>query len=154
MSSNLFQNIVIATDGSENSRKAVSYGLKIAKISGATVYIIHVVDMSSIVSDTWTAGKEMIYELMVNDGKKILSEAKKITEDSGVEAKDVLLYGHPGEEIIKFAENNNIDLIVMGTLGATGLEKFLMGSVAEKVVRQSKVSVLVVRNQYLENSSV
>jgi len=145
MSSDLYQNIVIATDGSENSRKAISYGIKIAKLSGATVYAIHVVDTLSVVSEIWTAGKELIQELMIKDGKKILSETKKIIEDSGVEVKDVLLDGHPGEEIIKFAENNNIDLIVMGTLGATGLEKFLMGSVAEKVVRHSKVPVMVVR---------
>ncbi|MDQ1276264.1 MAG: hypothetical protein QG610_1839 [Euryarchaeota archaeon] len=145
MSSDLYQNIVIATDGSENSRKAISCGIKIAKLSGATVYAIHVVDTLSVVSEIWTAGKELIQELMIKDGKKILSETKKIIEDSGVEVKDVLLDGHPGEEIIKFAENNNIDLIVMGTLGATGLEKFLMGSVAEKVVRHSKVPVMVVR---------
>ena len=154
MSSNLYQNIVIATDGSENSRKAISCGIKIAKLSGATVYIVHVVDTLSVVSDLWTAGKEMIHEMMIRDGKKILSKARKNIEDSGVEVKDVLLNGHPGEEIIKFAENNNIDLIVVGTLGATGLEKFLMGSVAEKVVRFSKVPVMVVRSCNSENSSI
>jgi nucleotide-binding universal stress UspA family protein len=146
MSNELYRNIVIATDGSENSRKAISYGIEIAKISGATVYAVHVVDTLSVVSDIWTAGKDLIHDMMIRDGKKILSETKKIIEDSGVEVKDVLLNGHPGEEIIRFTENNNIDLIVMGTLGATGLEKFLMGSVAEKVVRHSKVPVMVVRN--------
>ena len=50
-----------------------------------------------------------------------------------MEVKEVILDGYPSNEIIDFAENNNIDLIVMGTLGKTGLEKFLMGSVAEKV---------------------
>jgi nucleotide-binding universal stress UspA family protein len=146
MSNELYRNIVIATDGSENSRKAISYGIEIAKISGATVYAVHVVDTLSVVSDIWTAGKDLIHDMMIRDGKKILSETRKIIEDSGVEVKDVLLNGHPGEEIIRFTENNNIDLIVMGTLGATGLEKFLMGSVAEKVVRHSKVPVMVVRN--------
>jgi nucleotide-binding universal stress UspA family protein len=146
MSNELYRNIVIATDGSENSRKAISYGIEIAKISGATVYAVHVVDTLSVVSDIWTAGKDLIHDMMIRDGKKILSETRKIIEDSGVEVKDVLLNGHPGEEIIRFAEDNNIDLIVMGTLGATGLEKFLMGSVAEKVVRHSKVPVMVVRN--------
>lgn len=146
MPSNLYKNIVIATDGSENSRKAIFYGIKIAKLSGATVYAVHVIDTPSIVSEVWTAGKELIHEMMVRDGKKILSETKKIIEDYGVEVKDVLLNGHPGEEIIRFAEDNNMDLIVMGTLGATGLEKFLMGSVAEKVVRHSKVPVMVVRS--------
>jgi nucleotide-binding universal stress UspA family protein len=146
MSSDLYRNIVIATDGSENSRNAIYGGIEIAKISGATVYAIHVVDTLSVVSDIWTAGKELIHDMMIRDGNKILSETRKMIEDSGVEVKDVLLNGHPGEEIIKFAEENNMDLIVMGTLGATGLEKFLMGSVAEKVVRHSKVPVMVVRS--------
>lgn len=154
MSSDLYRNIVIATDGSENSQKAILCGIKIAKLSGATIHAIHVVDTPSVISEVWTAGKDMIHEMMIRDGKRILSETRKIIEDSGVEVKDVLLYGHPGEEIIKFAENNNIDLIVMGTLGATGLEKFLMGSVAEKVVRHSKVPVMVVRSQKSEDSNV
>lgn len=146
MPSNLYKNIVIATDGSENSKKAIFCGIEIAKLSGSTVYAIHVIDTPSMVSEIWTAGKELIHEMMIRDGKKTLSETKKIVEDSGVEVKDVLLSGHPAEEIIKFAEDNNIDLIVMGTLGATGLEKFLMGSVAEKVVRFSKIPVMVVRS--------
>lgn len=154
MPSNLYKNIVIATDGSENSRKAISCGIKIAKLSGATVYAIHVIDTPSMVSEIWTAGRELIQELMIKDGKKILSETKKIIEDSGLEVKDILLDGHPGEEIIKFAEDNNIDLIVMGTLGATGLEKFLMGSVAEKVVRFSKVPVMVVRSCNSEKQDI
>jgi nucleotide-binding universal stress UspA family protein len=154
MSSNLYRNIVIATDGSANSQRAISYGIWIAKLSGAAVHVIHVVDTPSLISEVWTAGKDMIYEMMISDGKKILSKAKKIIEDSGVEVKDVLLEGHPAEEIIKFAENNNMDLIVMGTLGKTGIERFLMGSVSEKVVRHSKVPVMVVRNRSSEKSTV
>ena len=64
-----------------------------------------------------------------------------------MEVREVVLDGYPSNEIIDFAENNNIDLIVMGTLGKTGLERFLIGSVAEKVVRGSKVPVMVVRGE-------
>lgn len=154
MSSDLYRNIVIATDGSENSRRAIFYGIEIAKLSGATVHVLYVVDTPSTISETWTAGKEMIREMMINDGKKVMSKIMKILEDSGVEAKEVLLEGHPSDEIINFAENNSMDLIVMGTLGKTGLERFLMGSVAEKVVRYSKVPALVVRNGSSEISKV
>jgi nucleotide-binding universal stress UspA family protein len=147
MSNDLYRNIVIATDGSENSQRAISCGIEIAKLSGATVHALYVVDTPSIISETWTAGKEVVHELIISEGKKILSRVKKITEDSGVEVKEVLLEGHPSEEIINFAENNNMDLIVMGTLGKTGIEKFLMGSVAENVVRNSKIPVMVVRNE-------
>ena len=149
MSSSLYRNIVIATDGSENSQRAISCGVEIAKLSGATVHALYVVDTPSIISETWTAGKEMVHELIIREGKKVLSKVKKIIEDSGVEVKEVLLEGYPSEEIINFAENNNMDLIVMGTLGKTGLERFLVGSVAENVVRNSKVPVMVIRNENL-----
>lgn len=152
MTSNLYRNIVIATDGSENTQRAISYGIELAKLSGATVHALHVVDISSTVSNNWTVGKKTISEMMKSEGENILSEVKKIGKDSGVEVKEVLLEGHPVKEIIYFAKNNNIDLIVMGTLGKSGLDRLLIGSVAEKVVRGSKVPVMVVRNENSKGS--
>jgi len=146
MTSDFCQNIVIATDGSENSLKAISYGIKLAKLSGATIYALHVVDTYSL-SQSWTAGRETMYENLKEDGQKATLKVKEYAEATGVEVKEVLLEGHPSKEIIDFAEKNNIDMIVMGTLGKTGLDRFLMGSVAEKVVRNSKVPVLVVRGE-------
>jgi nucleotide-binding universal stress UspA family protein len=146
MTSDFCQKIVIATDGSKNNLRAISYGIKLAKLSGATVYALHVVDTYSL-SQSWTAGRETMYEVLRKDGQKATLKIKESGEASGIEVKEVLLEGHPSNEIIDFAENNNIDLIVMGTLGKTGLDRFLMGSVAENVIRHSKVPVLVVRSE-------
>jgi nucleotide-binding universal stress UspA family protein len=146
MTSDFCQNIVIATDGSENSLRAISYGIKLAKLSGGMVYALHVMDIPSV-SQSWTAGRETMYETLKKDGQKAILKVKECGEASGVEVKETLLEGHPSNEIIDFAEKNNIDLIVMGTLGKTGLDRFLMGSVAEKVVRTSKVPVLVVHGE-------
>ncbi len=139
------RNILIATDGSDNTLRAISCGIELAKLSGATVYALYVVNTPATISETWTLGKEMIYEVMRKDGEKAVSKIKQLGEASGVEVKELVLDGDPSSEIIEFAENNNIDLIVMGTLGKSGIEKFLIGSVAEKVVRGSKVPVMVVR---------
>ncbi len=147
MKRKLFRNIVIATDGSKNVQRAISHGIEFAKLSGAIVHALYVVNTPSTISENWTAGKETIYNIMKNDGQKAVSKIKEIGEASGVEVREVLLEGYPSNEIIDFAENNNIDLIVMGSLGATGLERFLIGSVAETVVRGSKVPVLVVRSE-------
>jgi len=146
MASDFFRSIVIATDGSENTWKAISYGIKIAKLSGATVHALYVMDTSSV-SQSWTAGKEIIYEILKKEGQKATSKVKECGGASDVEVKEVILEGHPSREIIDFAEDNEIDLIVMGTLGKTGLDKFLMGSVAENVVRNSKVPVMIVRGE-------
>lgn len=147
MVSEFYRNIVIATDGSENSQRAISYGIEIAKLSGATVHALYVVDTVSFSSIPMDAGWESMYDTLKNEGEKAISEVKERGKVSGVEVREVLLEGHPSNEIIDFAEKNNADLIVVGTLGKTGLDRFLMGSVAEKVVRGSKVPVLVVRNE-------
>ena len=93
------------------------------------------------------AGWEEIYGILRKEGEKAVYEVKKRGETAGVEVREVLQEGHPSSEIINFAENNTADLIVMGTLGKTGLDRFLMGSIAEKVVRGSKVPVMVVRGK-------
>jgi len=145
MERDFYRNILIATDGSENTQRAISYGIEIAKLSGAAVYALYVVNTSPIISEYWTIGKKNVYEIIRSEGEKAVFEVKKIGEASGVEVREVVLDGYPSNAIIDFAENNNIDLIVMGTLGKTGLDKLLIGSVAEKVVRGSKVPVMVVR---------
>jgi len=147
MTSEFYRNIVIATDGSENSQRAISYGIEIAKLSGATVHALYVVDTVYFSSIPMDAGWEIMYETLKGEGEKAISEVKERGEIAGVEVREVLLEGHPSNEIINFADNNNADLIVVGTLGKTGLDRFLMGSVAEKVVRGSKVPVLVVRSE-------
>jgi nucleotide-binding universal stress UspA family protein len=148
MKSEFYRNIVIATDGSENTRKAISYGIEIAKLSGATVHALYVVDTSSFSSIPMSTegGWEAMYEVLKTEGKKAVSAVKREGEASGIDVREVVLEGHPINEIIEFAEKNKADLIVMGTLGKTGLDRFLLGSVAEKVVRGSKVPVMVVRS--------
>ena len=145
MTNEFYRNMVIATDGSENTQRAISYGIEIAKLSGATVHALYVVDTSSFSSIPMDAGWEEMYEILRKEGEKAVFEVKESGEAAGVEVREVLWEGHPSTEIINFAENNDIDLIVMGTIGKTGLDRFLLGSVAEKVVRNSKVPVLVVR---------
>jgi nucleotide-binding universal stress UspA family protein len=147
MANEFYRNIVIATDGSENTQRAISYGIEIAKLSGATVHALYVVDTSSFSAMPMDAGWEEMYEIMKKEGEKAVYDIKERGEAAGVEVREVLWEGHPSTEIINFAEKNDIDLIVMGTLGKTGLDRFLLGSVAEKVVRNSKVPVLVVRSE-------
>jgi nucleotide-binding universal stress UspA family protein len=146
MTSEFYRNIVIATDGSENTQKAISYGIEIAKLSGATVHALYVVDTSSFSSIPMDAGWESMYEILKKEGAKAVSEVKKQGGAAGVDVREVLEEGHPSNSILEFAENNNVDLIVMGTLGKTGLDRFLMGSIAEKVVRGSKIPVMVVHS--------
>ena len=78
MTSEFYRNIVIATDGSENSKRAISYGIEIAKLSGATVHALYVVDTSSFSSIPMDAGWEAMYEILRKEGEKAVSEVKEV----------------------------------------------------------------------------
>ena len=143
-----YMKIMIATDGSEHAKRSVSSGIEIAKLSGAKLYAVHVVPTVS--TSSMPIGSRMprwdeAYEVLKDVGNKAIDDVKEAVKGEDVEVEGVLLEGHPGDKLIEFAENNEIDMIVMGTLGKTGFEKFLLGSVADNVIRHSKVEVLVVR---------
>ena len=145
MSSELYKKILIATDGSEPNKKAVSYGIELARLSGAKINVVYVIDTAAFASIPMDAGWEMMYELLQKEGNEIIEQIVGDAKASGIDIEGSLLEGHPSHEIIEFAQNNEIDVIVLGTLGKGGLDRFLLGSVAEKVTRNSKVPVLVVR---------
>ena len=147
MTSELYKKIMVATDGSEQNKKAISYGIEFAKLSGAKLYVVYVVDTAAFASIPMDAGWEMMYELLETEGKDASDRVVELGEAQGLEIESTVLEGHPSNEIIEFAEGNDIDMIVIGTLGKSGLDRFLLGSVAEKVTRNSKVPVLVVRGE-------
>lgn len=147
------QKILIATDGSNCSRKAVLQGMELAKLIGAKVYALYVLDKNAYIPPTletpirlgskWNVVEEMLRQ----EGDDAIQYAKKVAEDKEIDYEGVVLEGDPAHTILEFAELNKVDMIVMGSLGKGGLERFLLGSVADKVVRHSKISVLVVKKQ-------
>ena len=81
---------------------------------------------------------------MFKEGEEAISEIGEMASDAGVPFEKIVAEGNPGEEIIRRSRESGTDLLVMGSIGRTGLEKIMLGSVAEKVVRHSKVPVLIV----------
>ncbi|AEH61845.1 UspA domain protein [Methanosalsum zhilinae DSM 4017] len=145
MKSRVYQKIMIATDGSQNSMKAVASGIEIAKLSGAKVYAVYVVDTSYKKYLADFKDKEKVHEYLVNQGKDAISHVEKAGEMKDVQVEPVIVEGNPAVEIVNYAEKNDMDMIVMGTMGVTASRKLSIGSVAENVVRTSKVQVLVVQ---------
>lgn len=145
MTSKLYTKILIATDGSEYTKNAVDYGIDLAKNLGAKLNAVYVIDTAAFASIPMDAAWESMYELLNQEGNQAIKYVTEKAEAEGVEIEGNLIEGHPADEIIKFSEKKSISLIVMGTLGKSGLDRFLLGSVAEKVVRNSKIPVLVVR---------
>jgi nucleotide-binding universal stress UspA family protein len=82
--------------------------------------------------------------LMLTEGEEATSEIGEMASNAGVPFEKIIAEGNPSEEILRQSRESGMDLLVMGSIGRTGLEKIMLGSVAEKVVRHSKVPVLIV----------
>lgn len=142
----IFKRILIATDGSKNAGRAASYGMDLAKAAGAEVQALYVISTQHAVTTRTVKGwSEGFEECLINKGRSAIDNVEKLGKEAGVKVKPVFLKGIPADKILEYAEENNIDLIVMGTQGLTGIKKFLIGSVAEKVVRHSRIPVMVIR---------
>lgn len=143
---NRFKKILIATDGSENAERAASYGVDIAKVTGAEVYALYVVSTDHAGTARTVMGwTDAFEEYLANKGEAATGYVQNLGRDIGVSVEPVYLKGIPAEKILEYAEKSNIDLIVMGTQGLTGIKRFLIGSVAENVLRHSKVPVMIIR---------
>lgn len=146
----MYKKILIATDGSESNKKAAVHGIEIAKLSGAELHTIYVVDTkgygcgpeSCISTELSPERLTMILRRQGDDATKYI---ENIAKKEGLETERWIVEGNPADEILKLAEKQSVDLIVMGTLGMSGIEKFLLGSVADKVIRNSRIPVLTVR---------
>jgi len=138
--------ILIATDGSKASEDAAYLGIKFARQYEAKVFAIYVIDVTahdSILMDkSWEIDECAECEKKGNKATSVIVEKAKF---AGLEAESVILKGNPAEKILDFANEHKIDMIVVGSLGKSGIERFAMGSVSEKIVRYSKVPVLVAK---------
>ena len=137
--------ILIATDGSEYTKEAVSTGLHLAKILGADVTALYVIDQTSFVSFPIDSSLVSVYSLLENEGKRAVDEVRKEGEGQGVKVTPVVVEGSPTRKIVEMAVD--FDLVVIGTLGRSALSKLFMGSVAERVTRYAPCPVLVVRSR-------
>ncbi len=147
----MFEKILIATDGSKHSEKAAEEALQMAGLTGGKVTVLYVADVSNYfapVDMSYNIADEVIgsmRSLVLKDGGEAVKRVEEMAKVAGIPIEGKIIEGNPANDIMKFAEESKMDLIVIGGIGKTGLEKFLLGSVAEKVVRNSKVPVMVVR---------
>lgn len=139
--------ILFPTDFAEGALNALPYAIDLAKSYGAKLHLLH------IVYDIATASGLYVPHISVDTLYKELDvSAQKELEKFGATAKKDLkdveytvMRGIPYEEILKFAQEKNIDLIVIGTHGRKGLDRILFGSTAERIVRNALCPVLTVR---------
>jgi len=141
----MYKKILIPTDGSAPAETAVKEGIKLAKALGSEIYGLYVMDISAFAGIPTEAIWENMRSLLEEEGKKTLERVKSLAKVKEVKCKCLIKEGIPSKEIVSTAEEIKAKLIVMGTSGKSGLDRFLIGSVTEKVVRTSKIPVLVIR---------
>jgi nucleotide-binding universal stress UspA family protein len=141
--------ILFPTDFTEGALAAMPYAADLAESYGAKLCLLHVIyDMSASTGlHVPHVSLNAMYEEMQKGAEK---EIGNFEAEMRVKLKDVetqVLRGVPYEEILKFARENSVDLIIMGTHGRSGLDRVIFGSTAEKVVRNAECPVLTVRSQ-------
>jgi nucleotide-binding universal stress UspA family protein len=130
--------ILYPTDFSSHSNQAYFHAVALAEKHGASLTIMYVYSPAFGTPEIHTEGDE--------DRDHWRNQLEQIRPvDAHIPVRHVFLEGDPASEIVRYATDAAIDLIVMGTHGRTGLERLLMGSVAEKVMREAPCSVLVVK---------
>ncbi len=138
------RNVLIATDFSQFSDRALRFGLELARSFGAEAYVVSVVQQDAVMlagPEAYVAARDATYRDLLG----LKEELKK--KHSYLEGEDyhlLMLEGEAAQAVLDFARERKIDLIVVGTHGRGGLGKMVLGSVAERIFRQSPVPVLTI----------
>lgn len=140
------KNILYPTDLSEGSANAIPYVVDLTKHYGARLYVIHVIyDIARATG--WHVPHMNLNELYADIETGVKKELERCCVEEMRGYKDIeyrIVKGLPHEEILKFADENNIDMIIIGTHSRKGLDRIIFGSTAEKVVRNARCPVLTV----------
>ena len=139
----MYDRILIPTDGSPAAEAAIEHAIDIADKYDATVHALFVVDGGAY--STLEAGAEIVMEALESEGEKAVERIAEIADDADLDCETNVVSGTAYRTIREYIGDHNIDLVVMGTHGRRGIDRYLLGSVTERVVRTSDVPVLTVR---------
>jgi nucleotide-binding universal stress UspA family protein len=139
-----FRKILVATDFGESSARALELATGLAREYGADLTIVHAVELLIPPYPVALMADPATIEASAQQG---LDSVVERIQEVLPQARGVLLLGNPAEKIIEHAEHEGVDLVVVGTHGRRGPSRWLMGSVAEKVVRSCHVPVLTAHDQ-------
>ena len=146
MSEQLYKKILLPTDGSKYSEKSEKHALAIAANNNAEIIALSVIENSFSIGLPADDTIREVNKLLKEETELNLKKVERLRDEEGLDVKitNKVAEGSPARVILETIEDEDIDLVVIGSSGKTGIDKFLMGSVAEKVVKSAKCSVLVI----------
>jgi len=139
----MYEDILVPTDGSPAADSAIEHAVNVAERYDATIHALYVVDDSAYA--TLDAGSETVVEALESEGEEAVGRIATAARNAGIDAVTTVTTGVAYRTILDHVANDGIDLVAMGTHGRRGLDRYLLGSVTERVVRTSDVPVLAVR---------
>ena len=134
---------LVPTDGSDGATAAAEHAIDLATAHDATVHALYAADMPY----SYDFDAERLLEILEREGESVVEDVAERCRNEDVESVTAVRRGDPSRVILDYADENGIDLVVMGTHGRRGIVRFLLGSVAERVLRLSETPVLAVRQQ-------
>ncbi|RLM51838.1 MULTISPECIES: universal stress protein [unclassified Halorubrum] len=139
----MYSEILVPTDGSPASDAAIEHAIDLADRYDARLHALYVVDGAAYSS--LEAGAEIVVEALESEGEEATTRVAEAAADAGVECVTSVTSGTAYRSIHNYVDDHDIDVVVMGTHGRKGIDRYLLGSVTERVVRTSDVPVLTVR---------
>ncbi|KTG08243.1 universal stress protein [Haloferax profundi] len=137
----MYDEILLPVDGSPAGEQAIPHVFGLAEQYGSTVHVLFVADDTR---DSVSVMGGSILDTLEQEGQRVVDEFVARAEERGISATGDVLRGTPYEAIIDYADEHDVDVIVMATHGRRGVERVLLGSVTERVVRTAPVPVLTV----------
>lgn len=140
----MYNEILVPTDDSEASRAAIDHAVQLASLCNGRVHGLFVVDSGPIenVGGVYPQAVDEIEEM----GYDAVEQVEKAGEEENVETTTAVVTGVAHEEINDYIDEGDIDVVVMGTHGRQGVDRYLLGSVTERIVRTANAPVLTVRS--------
>ena len=140
----MYDRILLPTDGSDGMARVIEHAGELARAHDATVHALYVVDTASLSALPMDASLDGLHGLLQEEGVTAVEDVERLTP-TDVDVEHTVSEGAPSTQIVQCAREADCDVVVMGTHGRGGLNRLLLGSVAEHVVRSSSVPVLTVR---------
>ena len=140
----IYKKILVPTDGSEFAKKAEKHALFLAGVSGAEIVALSVTENNFVNGLPLDDEVCQLNQILKESSQENLKEFDELNDDNNLKITHMIREGSPAKVILEVANDEEIDLIVMGSSGKSGFDRFIMGSVADKVVNSAKCAVLVV----------
>ena len=140
----MYKRILVPTDGSEFAKKAQKHALFLAKASGAEIFAVSVTENNFVNGLPLDDEVYQLNQILKERSEENLKEFDELNDNADLKITHIIREGSPAKVILEVAKDEDIDLIVMGSSGKSGFDRFIMGSVADKVVNSAKCAVLVI----------